>query len=158
LDERELDEIHRSGAPIDGFGIGTRLDVSADAPYLDCAYKIQQYAGKPRRKKSEGKATWPGPKQVFRGYQDGRMSGDVIARADEQRSGQPLLEPVMSRGERIEPRLPSVDLRERISRQLCQLPPALKSLDPRAEDYGVEISASLRELADKMDRIGGGAE
>src|SRR5690606_4162166 len=66
LDEDELVRLAASDAPIDGFGVGTRLDTSADAPYLDCAYKLQEYGGRPRRKRSEGKATWPGQKQVFR--------------------------------------------------------------------------------------------
>ena len=52
LDEYELQRLVNANAPIDGFGIGTRLDTSADAPYLDCAYKIQEYAGRPRRKRS----------------------------------------------------------------------------------------------------------
>ena len=80
LDEHMLRELLRSGAPIDGFGIGTRLDTSADAPYLDCAYKLVEYAGHPRRKRSEGKATWPGRKQVYRSYNaQGRyMQTDIV--------------------------------------------------------------------------------
>lgn len=65
LDEEKLARDF-AGLPIEGFGIGTRLDVSADAPSLDCAYKLEEYAGKPRRKCSAGKATLPGRKQVFR--------------------------------------------------------------------------------------------
>ncbi len=66
-----------SGALIDGFGIGTRMNTSSDQPYLDCAYKLQEYAGRARRKHSEGKATWPGRKQVFRRTDDqGRLAGD----------------------------------------------------------------------------------
>ena len=68
LDEYRLRELVRQQAPIDGFGVGTRMNTSADAPYLDCAYKLQEYEGRPRRKRSEGKATWPGRKQVFRRY------------------------------------------------------------------------------------------
>ena len=68
LDEFALQDFLRSGAPIDGFGIGTRLDTSSDAPYLDCAYKLVEYAGIPRRKRSEGKATFPGRKQVYRRF------------------------------------------------------------------------------------------
>src|SRR5690606_19803493 len=66
LDEYRLQTLLSSKAPIDGFGIGTALDISSDAPAFDCAYKLQEYAGKPRRKRSEGKATWPGRKQVYR--------------------------------------------------------------------------------------------
>ena len=66
LDEYRLAELVRGGAPIDGYGIGTRMNTSADAPYLDCAYKLQEYDGVPRRKRSAAKATWPGRKQVYR--------------------------------------------------------------------------------------------
>ena len=62
------DRFVRERDPIDGFGVGTRMNTSADAPFLDCAYKLVEYAGLPRRKRSEGKATWPGRKQVFREY------------------------------------------------------------------------------------------
>ena len=76
----ELAEIVRAGAPIDGFGIGTSLTTSSDVPALDCAYKLQEYAGLPRRKRSSGKATWPGRKQVWRRYgPDGRMAGDALS-------------------------------------------------------------------------------
>jgi nicotinate phosphoribosyltransferase len=70
LDEHRLQELILGGAPVDGFGVGTRILTSADAPYLDCAYKLEEYAGKPRRKRSEGKATWPGRKQVYRQFDD----------------------------------------------------------------------------------------
>ena len=66
LDEYRLNELVSAGAPIDGFGVGTALDISADAPSLDFVYKLQEYAGKARRKSSEGKATWPGRKQGYR--------------------------------------------------------------------------------------------
>ncbi len=80
LDEERLRQLVRTGAPIDGFGIGTSLDTSADAPYLDCVYKLEEYAGKPRRKRSEGKATWPGCKQVFRQVdRDGKIAADLVA-------------------------------------------------------------------------------
>src|SRR5690606_17665962 len=76
LDETELQAFVRAGAPIDGYGIGTSLTTSSDAPALDCAYKLQEYAGVPRRKLSAGKATWPGRKQVWRSVDAlGRMCG-----------------------------------------------------------------------------------
>ena len=70
--EDSIAALLQSGAPIDGFGIGTSLTTSSDVPALDCAYKLQEYAGTPRRKHSAGKATWPGRKQVWRSYRDGR--------------------------------------------------------------------------------------
>jgi nicotinate phosphoribosyltransferase len=78
LDEQLLQRYAAEGVPIDGYGIGTSLTTSQDAPALDCAYKIQEYAGAPKRKRSEGKATWPGRKQVWRRYADGLMAGDVL--------------------------------------------------------------------------------
>ena len=80
LDEDSIAEMLRAGAPIDGFGIGTSLTTSSDVPALDCAYKLQEYAGLARRKHSAGKATWPGRKQVWRQYgPDGRMVGDILS-------------------------------------------------------------------------------
>src|SRR5207302_1652471 len=82
--EDALRDLIASGAPIDGFGLGTRLVTAADAPYLDCAYKLVEYAGRPRRKRSEGKASWPGRKQVWRRHgDDGRMREDVLALEDD---------------------------------------------------------------------------
>lgn len=65
LDERRIADLLAAGATIDGFSVGTALETSGDAPLLDAVYKLQSYAGQPRRKRSEGKATWPGSKQVF---------------------------------------------------------------------------------------------
>jgi nicotinate phosphoribosyltransferase len=154
LDEYKLQEFTASAAPIDGYGIGSRLDVSSDAPYLDCAYKLQEYAGKPRRKRSEGKATWPGRKQVYRQYQNETMAGDVVTLEGDELAGQALLEPMMLRGSRLEPRLGAADLRRRVESNLSALPQALRSLDP-APAQCVEISPSLRRLAADLDQSGG---
>ena len=91
IDELTLQRLIASHAPIDSFAVGTHLTVSPDAPYLDCAYKIQQYAGKARRKRSEGKATWPGRKQVYRFYgSDGRIDHDVLTLVEDRQDGGPL--------------------------------------------------------------------
>jgi nicotinate phosphoribosyltransferase len=96
LDEDNIGEMLRAGAPIDAFGVGTSLTTSSDVPSFDCAYKLQEYAGLPRRKHSAGKATWPGRKQVWRQYgSDGRMLGDVISVEMDRQPGQPLIEMVM---------------------------------------------------------------
>jgi nicotinate phosphoribosyltransferase len=84
LDEDQLMAMAKAKAPIDGFGIGTSLTTSSDAPALDCAYKLQEYAGSPRRKHSTGKATLPGRKQVWRRYgPDGSMVGDMLSMEDD---------------------------------------------------------------------------
>jgi len=151
LDEGDLLRFASEAAPIDGFGIGTRLTTSASAPYLDCAYKLQEYAGRPRRKRSEGKATWPGRKQVYRTFgADGRMTGDRLTLADESCNGEPLLEPVMRGGRRLYPSPRLDDLRGRTARQIAGLPEPLQQLEP-APPYPVEVAPSLRALAAEVD-------
>ena len=113
---------------IDGFGVGSRLDVSTDLPYLDCAYKLVEYAGRPRRKRSQGKASWPGRKQVFRNSRDGLMCGDVVSLDDDVPAGEPLIQQVMKNGKRIVDAEPLEICRERAARNLAQLPPQLQSL------------------------------
>ena len=155
IDEYALAELLTGGAPIDGFGIGTHLTTSADAPYLDCAYKLQEYAGRPRRKRSAGKATWPGRKQVYRRLDgNGVMDGDVLTLADDRPSGQPLLQPVMRGGVHVGPTEIIDDIRARVGEQLAALPAPLKSLE-MAPDYPVAIAPALRALADEVDKATG---
>ncbi|MGA7323556.1 MAG: nicotinate phosphoribosyltransferase [Rhodomicrobium sp.] len=100
IDEEELIAFSRSAASIDGYGIGTSLTTSFDLPALDCAYKLQEYKGLPRRKHSAGKATWPGRKQVWRQYDSGdRMSGDILSLDCDDQPGDALLKPVMRGGD-----------------------------------------------------------
>jgi nicotinate phosphoribosyltransferase len=149
LDEWAIRDLLSAGAPIGGFGVGTRLSTSADAPYFDCAYKLQEYAGKPRRKRSEGKATWPGRKQVWRSLVDDWFAGDVVALEGEPFPGAPLLVPVMREGRRLVQ--PSLEESRRYARvQLEALPRALRSLDP-APPYSVRLSEGLRALAAALD-------
>lgn len=98
LDEYEIQKLVNSGAPIDAFGVGTKLAVMEDASHLDMAYKLVEYAGKGRLKLSSSKVLHPGRKQVFRQVENGRMIGDAIGRFDELLPGEPLLQPVMRRG------------------------------------------------------------
>jgi nicotinate phosphoribosyltransferase len=152
LDENELAAITAAGAPIDGFGIGTSLTTASDAPALDCAYKLQEYAGQARRKLSTGKATWPGRKQVWRRFgPDGRMSGDVLSMADDDQPGDPLIEPVMRDGQRLAPRPTLDDMRAHAADNLARLPARLQRLQSAA-DYPTEVAGALVELADAVDR------
>jgi nicotinate phosphoribosyltransferase len=79
LDESEVARLVEQGAPIDAFGVGTAMGVSADAPALDMVYKLTQYAGEGRLKLSAGKTLLPGPKQILREEIDGIAAGDVIS-------------------------------------------------------------------------------
>ncbi|RPH65689.1 MAG: nicotinate phosphoribosyltransferase [Burkholderiales bacterium] len=152
LDEQRVARLLADGAPIDGFGIGTALDTSSDAPTLDAVYKLQSYAGIARRKRSEGKATWPGIKQVWRRYDgQGRLAGDRVGLADEASDDEPLLQPCMRAGRRL-PTTPTLDeARAHCAAQLARLPDALRGLEPCTARYPVEISAALRALAREVD-------
>lgn len=151
LDEERVAQLVASGAPIDAFGVGTRMNVSADAPFLDCAYKLVEYAGRPRRKRSEGKATWPGRKQVFRRFDaSGTMAGDLLALESDAADGAPLLAPVLRGGARVGPAPTLEAVRDRARAQMAALPPRLRAL-AAADPYPVEIAASLRALAAQID-------
>ena len=151
LDEYLLEKLAAKKAPIDGYGIGTHMDTSADAPYLDCAYKLVEYGGRARRKRSEGKALWPGRKQVFRSYdREGCMSGDVLALADEKREGDALIQPVMQAGSRVAPPVSLRDLRRRTQIELERLPDWLRGLT-RTNDYPVTVSKAVHDLARRVD-------
>jgi len=150
LDEHELARLSR--APIDGFGVGTSLVTSSDAPAFDCAYKLQEYAGRACRKRSEGKATWPGRKQVFRVLDDeGRLERDLIALDSEQHPGAPLLQAVMRAGSRLAPAPTLADTRARTLLELRALPVELMSLERFEPGYRVDVAASLKALADEVD-------
>lgn len=151
IDEYVINKLLRQKAPIDGFGIGTHMDTSADAPYLDCAYKLVEYAGKARRKRSEGKTVWPGAKQVFRSYdQEGRMSGDILSLDRERGGGEPLIRPFMKAGRSLCAAEPLDKLRQRALAETGRLPPALQSIEP-APEYPVTVSAGVRVLARALD-------
>jgi len=151
LDERKLAELYAARAPIDAFGVGTSLDVSADAPYLECAYKLVEYAGRPTRKRSEGKASWPGRKQVYRNFAaNGQMTRDVVTVDDDRQAGTALLQPVMRGGKRLAPAEPLAEIRRRAAGELERLPDGLRSLDAAAP-YPVEIAPALRALAEEAD-------
>lgn len=152
LDEYKLQTLLSAKAPIDGFGIGTALDISIDAPAFDCAYKLQEYAGKPRRKRSEGKATWPGRKQVYRYYTpDGELCYDIVTlEKNDPYDGQPLLEPVMLAGKRIHPKRPLHEIRQRTLAGYTRLPKVMTALET-VSAYPVTISPALQDLAKQLD-------
>ena len=152
LDEVAIAEMLRAGAPIDGFGIGTSLTTSSDVPALDCAYKLQEYAGLPRRKHSTGKATWPGRKQVWRTYRpDGRMAGDVVSLEGDQQDGEQLLKLMIKGGRRVAPSPTLAEIRVVAALDLGRLPEPLRRLEMGAS-YPVEIADALLKLATEVDR------
>jgi nicotinate phosphoribosyltransferase len=151
LDEDSVGAMLRAGAPIDGFGMGTSLTTSSDVAALDCVYKLQEYAGLPRRKQSTGKATWPGRKQIWRRYDAaGRMCGDVLSTEDDRQPGDPLMQLVMQGGRRVGQTPALAEIRARAARDLARLPDPLRRLEPGAS-YGVAIGQALERLAGEVD-------
>ena len=152
MDEFSVRDLVSGGAPIDGFGVGTRVDTSVDAPYLNSAYKLQEYAGKGRRKRSTGKSTWPGRKQAFRTYNaDGRMAGDVLTLDGVPEEGEALIRPVMWGGRRLHDPEPLEASRERTKAELSRLPEPLQRLETEPA-YPVTLSPALHRLAQDVDR------
>ncbi|MFD7443304.1 nicotinate phosphoribosyltransferase [Streptomyces sp. NPDC059909] len=149
LDEYAVDELVRSGAPIDVYAVGTRVGVSADAPYLDSAYKMVEYDGRPVMKLSTAKVTAPGPKQVFRRAD----YADVIGLADEQPpdGARPLLETVMRNGRRTSARTTLGECRERFATDLAELPPKARLIRAPVAPSAT-VSERLSALADRVRR------
>ncbi|MFQ5549225.1 MAG: nicotinate phosphoribosyltransferase [Woeseia sp.] len=154
LDEYRLAELIDGGCPVDAFGIGTRVDVSQDSPSLDCAYKLQEYSGLARRKRSEGKMTWPGAKQVYRYPADnGYIECDLVALdAESPGAGRALVGPVMHEGCRARAAETLEHIRERSKQEFASLPQHLRGLDVSKNPYTVNISSGLQELAAEVDR------
>jgi nicotinate phosphoribosyltransferase len=156
LDEDSLLRFARERAPIDGYGIGTSLTTSSDVPALDCAYKLQEYAGQPRRKRSTGKATWPGRKQVYRQFDAaGRIALDTVTIEGDEQPGTPLLVQVMRNGRRVNAAEPIASSRARAAAGLQSLPDALRALARPQTDalFQPVIAQALRDLATEADRI-----
>jgi len=152
LDEYGVQKLVRSGAPIDAFGVGTRLGTSEDAPNLDIVYKLAQLDDRPLLKLSTDKATLPGVKQVWREEdEDGVAVRDTVGLVDDDLPGRPLLVPVMSGGRRLSGGDDSLDTaRERAADELYRLPAAMCCLDTGIEPYPVTVSNRLRALRDEL--------
>lgn len=152
LDEHRIAALVAADAPIDGFGVGTALDTSFDVPAIDAVYKLQSYDGVARRKRSEGKATWPGIKQVVRQLgADGRIERDVVQLDGEPRRGEALLRPCMRGGWRVGSSPTLQESRAYHVHQISLLPDAVRILQPASTPVGVDISPAIRALAQQLD-------
>lgn len=153
LNEDEIARLVDAGAPIDGFGVGTDMGVSRDAPSLDIAYKLVEYAGRGRLKLSTGKELVPGRKQIFRVERDGVADHDLLARHDEAASGRPLLRCVMTGGVRSAEQPVSLDkARAHARAELERLPPRLRGVQPAVPPYQVHVSVALAADRDGLSR------
>ncbi len=159
LHEEDLERFRLQQAPVDGYGVGTDLVVSTDAPGCDLVYKLVEAQGhqgdsQPRFKASEDKVTFPHRKQVYRLQSEGRFQKDLLARWDEPLpdefvDSRPLLELFLRRG-RLCRDLPDVhEIRERTREQLGRLPLTLLNLHA-TEPYQVDISRELRRTLETL--------
>jgi nicotinate phosphoribosyltransferase len=153
LDEYRLEDLLNQGAEFDLVGIGTRLVVSADAPYLDMAYKLVEYEGRPILKLSSGKKTWVGKKQVQRFYDpQGTMSHDVLGLENDSMPGaRPLLELFMEGGQRRRPSEGLDQIRQRFREEWATLPEPYRAIRPE-KHYPIEISPALEQLEQDVIR------
>jgi nicotinate phosphoribosyltransferase len=144
LDEYEITSLVGTAAPIDGFGVGTGMSVSSDAPALDIAYKLADYDGQGRTKLSRAKPILPGRKQVFRQMTDGKATGDVIGRGGEHLEGEPLLQLVMRAGHRTPAGVTNLEqIRRHAADGLGRLPARIVAMDPAEPPYPVAVTAAL---------------
>ncbi len=145
LEEGRIAELVAAGAPIDMWGVGTDLGTSRDSPVVNGVYKLvadrDDGTWRGVAKSSEAKATVAGPKQVLRRFRNGTMNEDVIAAADEDLDGEPLLVPAMRGGEIVLSESLE-EMRERAARALASLPDHLRRGD--GEPYPVRYSERLR--------------
>lgn len=153
MNEYKIADLLAAGAPIDLFGVGTELVTSIDAPSLGGVYKLVEHMDAQGKvhygiKLSSSKTSYPGAKQVWRIWDShGSMQHDVLALHHETVPGaQPLLEPVMRQGKRVDPAPDLSTLRARTLAQLQQLPPALCQLPVSSEPFPVHQSAELEAL------------
>jgi nicotinate phosphoribosyltransferase len=159
LDEHDIAALLEAGAPIDMFGIGTRLNVSADAPSLDMVYKLVRLNGRDLLKLSPDKRTWVGGKQVVRRHgPDGLLAGDALALEEEPvpNGATGLLEPVMRGGELLRPHPSMVAMRAYCAEQLAALPERLRRLREPAR-YEAAPSEALKLRQEAAVRAVGGA-
>ncbi|MEX2474151.1 nicotinate phosphoribosyltransferase [Marinobacter sp.] len=147
LDEWKIRELINQGAPINGFGVGTELGVSGDAPVVDLVYKLTEYDGRPCLKKSPGKLLLPGRKQIWRQTGKNRLyQGDILGLYEENHEGEPLLHSVMRNGELLESPPEPGDSRDRVQETLTHMPPELLQPDGAQRKYPVTISDRLKAL------------
>ncbi|WP_457641676.1 nicotinate phosphoribosyltransferase [Persephonella sp.] len=152
INEYKIKDLLDNNAPIDGWGVGTELVVSADLPYLDCAYKLVEYNGKPIMKFSKKKVTLPYKKQIYRFYEEGKIKKDLIVSFDEiVKGGVPLLKKIVENG-KIVKELPSLSqIREKALENFKTLPEELKDIN-KTVHFLPEISEKIKETVKMLTK------
>jgi nicotinate phosphoribosyltransferase len=153
FDEFKIAKVLAAGGKIDSFAVGTKMGVSADAPYFDCAYKLVKYAGRPVMKLSTGKVTLVDQKQIYRHYDaQGLMARDTIALREELvPEAAPLLQKFMAGG-RVTRKLPTLtESRDFFQAQFALLPEPFKALEEPAH-FPVDLSPGLQDLQARVEQ------
>lgn len=151
FDEFKITDHIERGCAIDAFGVGTKMGVSADAPYCDMAYKLVEFDGRPVLKLSSGKKTLVSRKQVFRVTRDDRLAEDLIGLKDEDLMGEPMLRTVMTNGRRLHSPEPLDLIQERFRLELAQLGDRFKVISA-PDEYPVLLGKALQELQTEVTR------
>jgi len=149
FDEYKIAKIIERGAEIDAFGVGTKMGVSADAPYTDIAYKLVNYDGRPVLKLSTGKKTLVGEKQVFRVKEGSQLVKDIIALRSERLEGEPILKLAMKGGKRVQPSEPLNVIRERFQEEFKSLDNVYKALE-NPKLFPVTLGPGLQKLQEQV--------
>lgn len=155
LDEHKIAALVAQGAPIDVFGVGTQLGASADAPVIDLSYKLVEYAGTPRSKRSPGKLNLPGRKQVYRRLDErGQLAGDTLALRDEAPPpGTPLLVALVEGGRLDAEQVALAEQApQRVAETLERLPASLRTLENGESGYPLTLAPALARLAERHRR------
>jgi nicotinate phosphoribosyltransferase len=143
LDEWEIARLRSANAPINGYGLGTKLVTGSP---VNGVYKLVEIDNIPTMKRSLDKTTYPGRKQIFREFTNGKFSGDRLVLASE---GQGLLQLVMSNGKRLQPDDSLTTIRQRTDLNVASL-----TADIRDINYDrlapVNISDKLAELTQSL--------
>jgi nicotinate phosphoribosyltransferase len=151
LDEDALADFSDANIPYDSYGVGTKMGVSADAPWSDIAYKLVEYKDRSVLKLSPGKISLPGKKQVFR-ISDHQLHKDIIALRDETVAGaEPLLKRVMTEGKITVPLRSLEESRSGFLSEFAKLPEPIKRIR-NPENYLVEQSLKLQEHRARVEQ------
>ena len=149
LDEHRIQEMLAAGAEVDILAVGTKMGSSADAPYLDLAYKLVAYDGHPTLKLSTGKESLVMPKQIWRRLgPDGKIESDLLCLRNEKAEGSAILHPVMQNGRRVGKRLSWQDAKDVFKNEYATLPSACLELNQPGR-VPIIVSPELKSLQDQ---------
>jgi nicotinate phosphoribosyltransferase len=143
LDEWEIAKLRSANAPISGYGLGTKLVTGSP---VNGVYKLVEIDDRPTMKKSPGKMTYPGKKQIFRYIENGKFTSDILGLVSE---GDGLLELVMSDGKRLHDDDPLAVIRARTDLNVASLPSEIRDIN-YAVNPPVKISPALADLTQTL--------